>query len=437
MEESSKQLLGAVEITKDIVKDVEKSVKNIADFTKKINHYATQNTTNLLDMVLFGAVHLEASDIHLEPEEKQAKLRIRIDGILQDTAFFEQGIYHNLVSRLKLLSKLRLNITDQPQDGRFTIAVKDTLIEIRTSSLPTQYGESIVMRILNPKNLRLEALGLRKDLYKTIEKEILSPSGMIMVTGPTSSGKTTTLYAFLMKIQNPKIKILTIEDPIEYHIKGISQTQVAPDKGYDFSSGLRSIIRQNPDVILVSEIRDAETAKIASQASLTGHLVLSTLHTGDAVGSIPRLISLGTELSSIASSLRMAMGQRLVRKVCKKCSTLVKPNAGQLTELKKGLKSIPKSVGVPDLNKVKIAKASEKGCSACNYSGYKERTGLFELFLVDAEIKNVILKNLPVSDIKALAVKKGMITIYQSGLIEIALGNTTFEELKRLVEEEE
>ncbi|MEK7080263.1 MAG: GspE/PulE family protein, partial [Patescibacteria group bacterium] len=396
------------------------------------------DTTRLLDVILFGAIKLEASDIHIEPQESDARLRIRLDGILQDVVFFDQNIYRHLVSRLKLLSHLKLNITDKPQDGRFSIEIADALIEIRNSSLPAEYGESIVMRILNPKSLiGLDDLGLRKDLYKIFEKEITKPNGMIIVTGPTGSGKTTTLYAFLKKIQNPEIKIITIEDPIEYHLKGISQTQVAPEKGYDFSDGLRSIVRQDPDVILVGEIRDLETAKIALQAALTGHLVLSTLHTNDAAGTIPRLVDLGAEPSSIASGLKMAVAQRLVRKVCKKCSTLSKPNSEELAELKRGLKKLPSSIKLPDLDKLQIARVKEKGCEFCNFTGYKGRQGLFEAFLVDSEMEKFILTNPPVSAIRDLAIKKGMTTMYQSGLIDVAFGDTTLEEVKRVVEEDE
>ena len=260
---------------------------------------------------------------------------------------------------------------------------------------------------------------------------------MIIVTGPTGSGKTTTLYAFLKKIQNPEIKIITIEDPIEYHLAGVSQTQVAPEKGYDFSDGLRSIVRQDPDVILVGEIRDLETAKIALQASLTGHLVLSTLHTNDAAGTIPRLVDLGVDVSSIASGLKMAIAQRLLRKVCKKCSAPVKPNSSELADLKKGLKGLPASLKLPDLDKVKIAKVKKGGCEACNFTGYRGRQGLFEAFLVDSEIEKFILTNPPVSEIRNLAIKKGMITMYQSGLIDIVLGKTTFDEVARVVEQDE
>ena len=448
----TKNLLGSVTISPKIIEEVEAQVKDIEKFKKKIEEYLVKNVTELLDVILYGAINLNASDVHIEPQEEEARLRIRLDGILQDVVFFDHTSYHHLISRLKLLSKLKLNITDKPQDGRFTIEVEELslsqgdkgssvsseLIEVRTSSLPAEYGESIVMRILNPKSLiSLDELGLRNDLYKIFKEEIEKPNGMIIVTGPTGSGKTTTLYAFLKKIQNPEIKIITIEDPIEYHLKGISQTQVAPEKGYDFSDGLRSIVRQDPDVILVGEIRDLETAKIALQASLTGHLVLSTLHTNDAAGTIPRLIDLGADSSSIASGLKMAVAQRLVRKVCKKCSTFIKPTANQLSEIKGGLNNLPPSMELPDLNKIKIAKVKEGGCEACNFTGYKGRQGLFEVFLVSSEIERFILTNPPVSSIKDLAIKKGMITMYQSGLIDVVLGKTTMEEIMRVVEADE
>jgi len=436
--EESKKILGAVTISPKIIEEVKKDVKDIAGLKKKIEEYLSQNVTELLDVILFGAITIDTSDIHIEPQEDESRLRVRLDGILQDVVFFDHNAYHHLISRLKLLSKLKLNITDKPQDGRFTIIIDELLIEIRTSSIPAEYGESIVMRILNPKSLiSLEDLGLREDLYKTFEKEINKPNGMIIVTGPTGSGKTTTLYAFMKKIQNPEIKIITLEDPIEYHLKGISQTQVNPEKGYTFADGLKSIVRQDPDVILVGEIRDLDTASIALQAALTGHLVLSTLHTNDAAGTIPRLVDLGTQASSIAPALKMAVAQRLVRKVCKKCSTLIKPTTNELAEIKKGLKTLPKTAKAPDFEKIMIAKAKEGGCDACNFTGYKGRKGLYEAFLVDSEMEKFILTNPPVSSIRELAVKKGMVTMYQSGLLDIAAGTTTFDEVSRVVEVDE
>jgi len=431
----SQKLLGSVTISPEIFEQVKKEVKNVSDFKKKVEAFLDQKVTDLLDVILAGSITIASSDIHFECQEDQSRLRVRLDGVLQDVLFFDLKIYRSLLSRLKLLSKIKLNITDKPQDGRFTILIDETPIEIRTSTLPSEYGESVVMRILNPKRLLgLEVLGLRKDLLETFGREIKKPNGMIVVTGPTGSGKTTTLYAFLMKIQNPAIKIITIEDPIEYHLKGISQTQVAPEKGYDFGQGLRSIVRQDPDVILVGEIRDLETAKIALQASLTGHLVLSTLHTNDAAGTIPRLIDLGADASSIAPALSMAVAQRLVRKICPKCATLVKPSAKELEEIEKGLKNLPKNIKVPSLDKnLKIPKA--KGCEFCNNIGYRGRKGLFEAFLIDDEVEKFILTNPPVSAIRDLVIKKGMVTMYQSGLIDVIAGETTLEEVKRMVEE--
>lgn len=431
-------LLGSVTIPQNITDEIEKNVHNIADLAKKIEEYSTQNTTDLLDIILCGAVHLDGSDIHLEPETEKTRLRIRIDGVLHDIVFFEKTIYHSLLSRIKLLSKIKLNITDRPQDGRFSIELGSLLVEIRTSTLPAEYGEAVVMRILNPKNFKeLEALGLRKDLYSTFQNEIKKPNGMIVVTGPTGSGKTTTLYAFLMKIQNAEMKIITIEDPIEYHLKGISQTQVAPEHGYSFSEGLRSIVRQDPDVIFVGEIRDLETAKIALQASLTGHLVLATLHTNDAAGTIPRLVDLGEQASSIAPALNIAIGQRLVRKACKQCSKLEAPTPEELAEIKKGLKGLGKHAEIPkNLDNIKIPQENPKGCAACNFTGYKGRKGLYEMFLNDPDMEKFILTNPSVSEIKEKLIKKGMITIWQSGLIEVVNGETTLEEVEKVVEEE-
>lgn len=423
----SQKLLGAVTISPEIFSSIKAEVKNLTGFKKKMEEYTGQKTTDITDAIFSSTIILGGSDIHIEPQEDQVRLRLRVDGVLEDVFFFDLKTYQGLLSRIKLLSKLKLNITDKPQDGRFSIIIEETPIEIRTSSLPSEYGESIVMRVLNPKNLiSLDELGLRKDLQKIFEAQIKKPNGMIIVTGPTGSGKTTTLYAFLMKLQNPEIKIITIEDPIEYHLKGISQTQVAPDKGYDFSEGLRSIVRQDPDVILVGEIRDLETAKIGLQAALTGHLVLTTLHTNDAAGTIPRLIDLGAEPSSIAPALSMAIAQRLVRRVCLKCSKTAKPTPKELGELK----NIPESLMPKDIQIAKISK-----CEFCNETGFKGRRALYETFLVDEEMERFILTNPPVSAIRDLAIKKGMVTMYQAGLIEVAMGNTTLEEVKRVVEE--
>jgi len=433
--EQAKKITGEVEIPQHIVKDIQEKVKNIPDFKKKIEASFKKTTTELLSVILAGAINLDASDIHIEPEEKQAKNRIRADGILQDVLLFDLKIHKALVSRIKLLSKLKLNVTDRPQDGRFSILLGATPIEIRASSLPAEYGESIVLRILNPKNLiNVEALGLREDLSRIFNKEIKKPNGMILVTGPTGSGKTTTLYAILKKLNKPEVKIITIEDPIEYHLEGISQTQVDPKKGYDFAKGLRSIMRQDPDVVLVGEIRDFETAKIALQSALTGHLVLSTLHTNDAAGTIARLQALGEKPNNIAPAINIAIAQRLVRKVCKKCVEFKKASPEDLKKIKKALKGLSKEIKIPELTtSIKIPQA--KGCKECNSFGYKGRIGIFEFFLNDTDMEKFILTSPSISSMRELAIKKGMVLMRQDGFIKVLEGTTTIEEIERVAAE--
>jgi type II secretory ATPase GspE/PulE/Tfp pilus assembly ATPase PilB-like protein len=435
MPEVSKKIAGLVEIPPEIAKEIKSDIKNVSDLKKKIEDFALKNTTEVLHLILGGSIWLESSDIHIEPEEKNVKIRTRVDGILQDVAFLDVKTYESLLSRIKLLSELKFNISDRPQDGRFSILWEDQAIEIRSSTIPAEYGESVVMRILNPKNLiSMEELGLRKDLFKKFENEIKKPNGMIIVTGPTGSGKTTTLYAFLKKIYNPEIKIITIEDPIEYHLEGVSQTQVAPEKGYDFANGLRSIMRQDPDAILVGEIRDLETANIALQAALTGHLVLATLHTNDAAGTVARLTSLGANLSNIGPAINMAIAQRLVRKVCPACAQFLPIGAEELKKIQKGLKNMPKDVGFPKITeKTKIARP--KGCQVCNMTGYKGRAGIYEAFLVDDEMEKFILTSPSIATLKEKAIKAGMTTMYQDGLIKVLEGVTTIEEIEKITGE--
>ena len=432
MEKEVSKITGQIVISPAILSEIQKEVKNVPNFKKKIEEVLSKRTTEILEIVLGGAFFLDASDIHIEPEEEKAKLRARIDGVLQDVVVINQKIYDSLISRIKLLSGLKLNITDRPQDGRFSIVTEETTVEVRVSALPAEYGESVVLRILNPKSLiEIDALGLRKDLLKTFEREIKKPNGMIIVTGPTGSGKTTTLYAFLRKIHRPEIKIITIEDPIEYHLGGISQTQVASEKGYDFANGLKSIVRQDPDVILVGEIRDLETAQTALQAALTGHLVLSTLHTNDAAGTITRLQSLGEKPANIAPAINMAIAQRLIRKVCQKCAKFEKISSQEFEKIKKALKNIPKEI-------IKYSETSKiprsVGCQDCNFTGYRKRVGVFESFLVDNEMEKFILTSPPIATLREKAIGNGMVTMYQDGLIKVLGGVTTIEEVERVTE---
>jgi type II secretory ATPase GspE/PulE/Tfp pilus assembly ATPase PilB-like protein len=430
-----------IQISKEKAKAIKKNVVGIDSFKKEIEKNLKKEITELIEVILSGAIYLSASDIHFEPQEKEIKMRIRLDGMLHDILFFSHDTYRLLLSRIKLLAGLKLNVHNKPQDGSFEVVLPlgdktNQAIEIRTSSLPADFGESIVMRILNPESLKsIEELGLRSNLMELFKKEIQKPNGMIIITGPTGSGKTTTLYAFLKHIQKPEIKIITIEDPIEYRLKGASQTEVDAKRGYDFASGLRSIVRQDPDVILVGEIRDLETAKISLQAALTGHLVFSTLHTNDAAGAIPRLTSLGASTINIGPAINMVVAQRLVRKVCKKCSTLGPASAEEKGKIKEALKGVPKSV-LSDFDmtgEINIPKI--KGCKACNFTGYKGRVGIFEAFLITDEVEALILKNPAIFEIKQLISKNGMLYMHQDGLIKVLQGITTTEEVDRVTGE--
>jgi len=413
------------------IKASSRGIKSISELKKEIEKTSSLKITGLLDVIFGGAVDLDASDIHIEPGAEKSKIRLRIDGVLQDVAELDKEAYQKVLSRIKLLAKIKINIADRPQDGRFSLLISlgqktEFPVEVRVSTLPAENGEALVLRILNPKNLiSLEDLGLRKDLLILFKKEIKKPNGMIIVTGPTGSGKTTTLYAFLKEVQKPEIKIITIEDPIEYHLPGVSQTQVK-DKEYDFASGLKSVLRQDPDVILVGEVRDLETANTALQASLTGHLVFTTLHTNDAAGTIARLINLGAKPSDIGPAINLAVAQRLVRKICQKCGTLRTPSPEESQKIKNELKNVPKNIKIPQV----------KGCSYCNGTGYRGRVGIFEAFLIDDEMEKFILTSPSIAALRERAVKCGMVTIRKDGLMKVLDGVTTLEEVERVAGEE-
>jgi len=429
------EITGQIKIEEKKLQEIKEKAEDIAKLKKLLEESLKEETTKILEICLAGAICLDASDIHFEPKKEKVELRIRIDGLLHEVTFLENITYRHLLSRLKLLSGLKLNISNRAQDGRFTVLLANEPIEIRTSTLPSEFGESTVLRILNPQSLiEIEELGIREDMFEVFKKEILKPHGMIVVTGPTGSGKTTTLYAILKRIQSPEIKIITIEDPIEYHLPQISQTQVDPQKGYDFANGLKAIVRQDPDVILVGEIRDFETAKTALQAALTGHLVLTTLHTNDAAGTIIRLQALGEKPINIAPALNLAIAQRLVRKICPKCAAFKPASDEEIHFLKKELSSLPPKIKIPAIDKnLKLAKP--QGCPLCHFTGYKGRIGIFEFFLNDPEIEAFILKSPSISELKELARAKGMVTMREDGLIKVLHGITTIEEITKTTKE--
>ncbi|MDE1988779.1 MAG: type II/IV secretion system protein [Patescibacteria group bacterium] len=394
----------------------------------------TYKTSKILEIILAGALATEASDIHLEPEEDYVRLRYRLDGVLADILNFNQSAFALLLSRIKLISGLKLNVKNEAQDGRFTVKARNEEIEIRTSVLPGAYNESIVLRILNPKTISvpMEELGIEPKLMKILAREIKKPNGMILTTGPTGSGKTTTLYAFIKKIHSPDIKIITIEDPIEYHLPGIVQTQVSRDEKYTFLSGLRSALRQDPDVLMIGEIRDGETAEIAVNSALTGHLVFSTLHTNTAAGSFPRLMDLNINPKVITSAINIALAQRLVRKLCPYCKKEV-PLEGKEKELvEKILGSIQDRSYLEGIRTKSIWK--EAGCEKCNGTGYKGRTGIFEAILIDESVEGIIQENPSEREIKKATAHQGLLDMKQDGILKILKGLTSISELERVID---
>ena len=388
-------------------------------------------TSHVLEIILAGGLSSRASDIHFEPGAKEVKLRYRIDGDLHDVmGNLTPVIYAHILSRVKLLSSLKMNIKDAAQDGRMTIGLGKKDIEIRVAVAPSEYGEVMVMRVLDPDaiSLSLESLGLRQDDLEIIKEELDRPNGMVLNTGPTGSGKTTTLYAFLKAKSSPEIKIITVEDPIEYHVPGIEQTQVDPVAHYTFENGLKSIMRQDPDAILIGEIRDKETAAIAVQAALTGHLVFSTVHANQAAGAIPRLLDLEVRPSSIGPSLNLIIAQRLVKRLCNACKS--KDDTRDTGRLKEFLKKLPSRVRKEEYGVANIYKLA--GCEECQHTGYKGRIAIYELLRVSKEIESLMNKQGGEIEIREFALAQGMVTMQQDGILKVLSGITTFEEVKKV-----
>ena len=431
-------ITGTVKITKDRLETLRVRLTTIEAIHKEIESQDLKKLSPiaLIEIILAGALGMRASDIHTEEEERTAKIRFRIDGLLHD--IFDDlppATYQSFVSRIKLLSGMKINIRDIAQDGRFTIALGDKEVEMRVSVIPAEFGETIVMRILDPSatTVGLAQLGLRSDSLLIVKKQLARPNGLILNTGPTGSGKTTTLYAFLRTINNPEIKIITLEDPIEYRIEGIEQTQVADESGYTFANGLRAIVRQDPDVILVGEVRDLETADIALQAALTGHLVLSTLHTNDAVGAVPRLINLGVKAVSIGPALSLAIAQRLVRVLCEDCKKKTAPDAALAEKIKNFLARLPAKVDKTPYQAYEMYEAV--GCTKCNGLGYKGRIGIFEFLEGGPELETTILKEASEVSLREVAQKQEMVSMQQDGILKVITGTTTLSEVESVTGE--
>lgn len=425
---------GVLDIAADEVEQFVQTIATTGDIATAIETIAQSGSaravTETLEAILGGALALGASDVHLEPEDTLVRVRVRIDGVLTDVSDIQSELFARLRSRIKLLSGLKLNVVDRAQDGRFTIDAAHKELEIRTSIIPGAFGESVVMRILDPSTIKIsmEDLGINQRLFDVLEEELRRPNGMIVTTGPTGSGKTTSLYAFLKRTHRPEIKVVTLEDPIEYHLDGIVQTQVGGE--YTFATGLRAILRQDPDIIMVGEIRDRDVAESAVHAALTGHLVFSTLHTNSAVGAFPRLMDLGVDSRLMGSALNLVIAQRLARRLCTACRkerTATLEEADMIRSFLGGMPDAPDTSG-------EITLYDAVGCDACNHTGYRGRIGLYEGIRVDSAVETAVIEDPREDNILAAAVAQKIPSMQQDGLIKALAGITSIDELTRVID---
>ena len=412
------------------IQTFEKEIKNLSDFPTKIETLTAEQALNLINI---GAMKTGASDAHYEPEEDKVNVRFRIDGVLNKVFELKPEVYKNIANQIKYESKMRLNIYSIPQDGRYTFNYNKQIVGVRVSSIPTPNGESFVCRFLTgtTADLSFEQLGFQGFSLTKINNATKISQGMILVTGPTGSGKSTTLYAILKKLQTPNNKVITLEDPVEYHIAGVTQSQIDEKNGYNFSGGLRTILRQDPNIIMLGEIRDLETAETAAQAALTGHILLSTLHTNSAIESIPRLINMGLPPFMVAPTLDTIIAQRLVRKVCPDCVQQKVLSESEKMEFQKvitNLDAVNKSVSITMPTQIPVV----KGCEKCSNTGYRGRLIICEIVSVNSEIKDLILNKESSIKIIMAARKEGMITMREDGFLKVAQGLTTLEEVYRV-----
>lgn len=425
---------GMIDISSNDLTKVIESIHSITDVSTQIQGVGSleraYRISRIVEVVMGGGFATDASDIHIEPEKENVRMRYRLDGVLQDVARFDHETHALLLSRVKLLSGLKLNIHDHAQDGRFSVILEGAEIEIRTSIIPNAYGESIVMRLLNPETISVpfEQLGMEKRMKELIEREITKPNGMLLNTGPTGSGKSTTLYACMKRIATEGVKVITIEDPIEYHVKGIVQTQV--EKNYTFLQGLRAALRQDPDVIMVGEIRDEEVARTAIDAALTGHFVFTTIHTNNAAGTFPRLVDLGVDPKVFPSAVSVAMAQRLVRRLCDSCKKQIPLEGANHERVMKVIAGLRDKTVLPPEPYVMYQAV---GCEKCHGTGFKGRIGVFEAVVMDSELDAMLRSSPSEREIRVLQKKKDLMLMHEDGAVKILSGITTLEEVERVV----
>jgi len=420
-----------LEIKGEDLEKYKKEISNVKSLDEKINKV---NMSDVMTIIIASALKVGSSDIHIEAGENGIAVRLRVDGVLQTAAQIDGRRWVRIAARLKILAGVKINVSDKPQDGRFTIFLEKSKIDVRVSFLPTSHGESVVMRLLESEvtGLHLETLGMMPQVLETLKAEMVKPNGLILTTGPTGSGKTTTLYAMLNQLNKTGTKIITLEDPVEYKLKGINQSQIDEKRDYTFAKGLRSILRQDPDIIMVGEIRDLETAEIAIQSSLTGHLVLSTLHTNDSAGVIPRLLDLGVRPFLLTPSINAIMAQRLVRKLCPHCKIKHDLDVAETEQIKKILAVISTKAQIDIPSVLPTMYKAGEGCPECNGIGYKGRLGIYEIFTMTNDIKQITADGAPAFKILEKAIEAGMITMLQDGVLKAMSGITSLEEVYKV-----
>lgn len=415
--------------------------EEVSDLASAASAAKKVTTTKLLDVILNGALKTHASDVHLEPAETDFLVRYRIDGVLQDVVRLPKNSFKTLLARIKFLAKLRMDLSAEPQDGRFSVKAQDgENIDLRISTLPSSGGESVVMRLLGQEieMMDLDKLGFRSDALTVLRSAIVKPHGMILTSGPTGSGKSSTLYAILKELNKPGVKIITLEDPVEYRIPGIEQSQINKEEEYTFALGLRASLRQDPDIVMVGEIRDPETAEIAIQAAMTGHLLLSTIHANSAPGAFVRLLEIGVKPFLLAGSVNLVMAQRLVRRICPVCKEEYNPRPEVWQEIQKILE--PAKTMLDEnmqsiLNSPNPTLLKSRGCDKCRQSGYSGRQALLEVLIPSDEIEQLVAKKASIAEFQKTAQSLGMITMEQDGLIKVLQGVTTVEEVWRVTKE--
>jgi type IV pilus assembly protein PilB len=408
----------------------QQEIENLSSLREKIQSVTAEEALNFINV---GAVKTGASDIHYQPEEGTVTVRFRIDGVLQDVLEIDRGTYNYISNQLKYKAGMKLNVSNIPQDGRYFFRINDRKVDVRVSSIPTEYSESFVCRLLDSQNktLTLTELGFEGRNLQLLQKALGLPNGMILVTGPTGSGKTTTLYSLLGSFNTPEAKIITLEDPIEYHVEGVTQSQINEKRGYTFGSGLRAILRQDPDVVMLGEIRDKDTAQTAAQAALTGHILLSTLHTNSAIETVPRLQNIGLEPFMIAPAMSIVVAQRLVRKICPYCAKQEPLNDGERATLTQTIQAIKQiypdaQLGLPP------TLPHGTGCEKCSNTGYLGQACVAEIFETTDQLKDKILSGASSSQLHAEVRKTGMLSMAEDGVLKVLRGLTTLEEVERV-----